>query len=160
MSSRNPRFDTRHPYRWTGAGLGTHIDPVHPDRARDILDTLLSQIDERQRQPVTDMVAHSARNADPTRLRQCLEPCRDVNAVAVNIAVLRDHVAEVDADPKVHSLVRRHLHIEQGHTLLHLDGAAYSLDHAGKFNKHSIARRPHDPATVLGDLWVNQLTAQ
>jgi hypothetical protein len=106
------------------------------------------------------MVAHRARNADPTRLRQRLEPCRDVDAVAVNVAVLRDHVAEVDADPEVHSLVRRHLYIAPGHTLLYLDGAAHSLDHAGKFNKHSVARRPHDPATVLGDLWVNQFTAQ
>src|SRR5262245_28826579 len=81
-----------HPYRWAGAGLGTHIDPVHPDRARDILDIPLSQIGERQRQPVADMVAYSARNADPTRLRQRLKSHRDVDAVPVDVTVIRDHV--------------------------------------------------------------------
>src|ERR1700731_3586988 len=40
------------------------------------------------------VVADRARDADAARRRQCLQPRRDVDAVAVNIAAVGDHVAE------------------------------------------------------------------
>ena len=43
----------------------------------------------------------AAETADAARLRQRLQPRRDVHAVAENVAVLDDHVAEIDADAEL-----------------------------------------------------------
>jgi hypothetical protein len=42
------------------------------------------------------MVADRARNAGAARRRQPLQPHRDVDAVAINIAAVGDYVAEID----------------------------------------------------------------
>ena len=58
-----------------------------------------------KRQLVADVVAHAARDADAAGLRQRLQPRRDVDAVAEDVAVLDHHVADIDADAERHALV-------------------------------------------------------
>jgi hypothetical protein len=41
---------------------------------------------------------------------------------------------------------------------LHLDRAAQGIDYAGKLDQEPIAGRLHYPATVLGDLAIDQVT--
>ena len=55
------------------------------------------------------------------------DPCRDVDAVAIKIVALDDHVAEVDADAQFDVVVRRDAGIPLGHSLLRIAGGVASV---------------------------------
>jgi hypothetical protein len=50
---------------------------------------------------VAHLVAHRAADADPARLGQAFEPRRDIDAVAVNVVLVDDDVADIDADAEL-----------------------------------------------------------
>jgi hypothetical protein len=45
-------------------------------------------------------------NKHPAGIGQRLDPCGDVDAVAIEIVTLDDHVAEIDADAKLDAVIR------------------------------------------------------
>jgi hypothetical protein len=102
------------------------------------------------------MVADGARDADAARRRQCLQPCRDVDAVAVNVAAVGDHVAEIDPDAKSEAPLLGEIQIAVGHRALNFAGAAHRVDHAGEFRQHAVAGGLDDPAMMLADLRIDQ----
>lgn len=55
---------------------------------------------------VPDVIANGPRDADPARLREGLEPRCDVDAIAIDVVLVEDDVAEIDPDPDlgVHSV--------------------------------------------------------
>ena len=57
-------------------------------------------------EPVADLIAHRRRDADAAGVRHRFQPRRDVHAVAKNVVVLDDHVAEIDADAKDQAAAR------------------------------------------------------
>jgi hypothetical protein len=69
-------------------------------------------------EPVADLLAHCGGDADAARFRDRLEARGDVDAVAEDVAVLDDHIAEVDADAIQKRLARlvahRHRALEVG----------------------------------------------
>jgi hypothetical protein len=50
---------------------------------------------------VAHLIAHHPADADPARFGQGFEPRRDVDAVAVNVALVPDDVVEIDADTEL-----------------------------------------------------------
>jgi hypothetical protein len=76
------------------------VQRIDPHRPCDVLDILFAHVLEGVRQPLADMIVDRARDADAARPRQPLQPHRDVDAVAINIAAIGDHVAEIDPDAK------------------------------------------------------------
>jgi hypothetical protein len=56
---------------------------------------------ERVREFVPDLVSHHSRDADPTGFCQCLQPRGYVDAIAIIVIRLGDHVAKVDPHRKV-----------------------------------------------------------
>src|SRR6185436_9008814 len=97
--------------------------------------------------------------ANPARLRDALEPRGDVHAVAENIVVLDDDVADMNADADLDPLVGRDRSIAFGHTALNLDGAARRIDRAAEFDQDAIAGPLDDAAAVLGDLGLQEFAA-
>src|SRR5205814_4760318 len=89
-----------------------------------------------------------------------LYPRGDIDAVAVEVVALDDHVAEIDADAQLDAAVRRDARVPLGHRLLHRDRAAHRIDDAGKLHQHAVAGGLDDAAPVLGDLRVEELAAQ
>jgi hypothetical protein len=83
-----------------------------------------------------------------------------VDAVAIKVVALDDHVAEIDADAPFDAIVRRDTRVTLGHYLLHLDGAAHRIDDTGKFHQQPVTGGLDDAAVVLGDLWLDELMAQ
>ena len=67
----------------------------------DVLDALLAEILERDVEPVADLIADRARDADAAGLGELLQARGDVDAVAEDVVVLDDHVAEIDADAEL-----------------------------------------------------------
>ena len=126
-------------------------NPIDPDRPCDVLEVLLADILEAQVEPVPHLSWTVARNANAARLRQRFEPGRDVDAVAVDVAVLDDDVAEIDADAEFDPLRARASGVALGHALLHGHGAGDRFDDARELDQHAVAGRLDDAALVLGD---------
>src|ERR1051325_5661252 len=87
------------------------------------------------------------------------QPGRDIHPVAVDVAVLDDHIAEIYADTEDDPPVLGHLHIALGHPLLRRDGTGHGLNHAWELDQDAISGRLDDAALVLGDLRVDQFAA-
>jgi hypothetical protein len=82
-----------------------------------------------------------------------------IDAVAENVIVLDDDVAEIDADTKLDPPLDRHLGVALSHGGLYLHGALHRINDAGKFDKQSVASRLDDAALMLADVRVDELTA-
>ncbi len=87
------------------------------------------------------MVAHRARDADAARSRQPLQPHRDVDAVAINVVAVDDHVAEIDFDAKAQALLLGEIQIAGGHRALDFGRTAHRVDDAGEFRQNAVAGR-------------------
>ena len=132
--------------------------PEDMDRAGDVLDVLLAEILEGDVvEPVADLIAHGARDADAARLGKHLEARRDIDAVAENIVVLDDHVAEIDADAELNPPRRRNVGIAPRHPALDLGRAQHRISDALELDQHAIAGCLDDAAAVLGDGGIDEL---
>jgi len=122
-------------------------------------DALLAPILERIRKLVADLIINKARDAYAAGLRQCLQPRGDVDAIAVDIVAIGDHVAEIDPDPERNAFALGHIGIAVDHCALHLDGAAHSIDDAPEFHEHAVTGGLDDAAAVLLDLRIDEFAA-
>ena len=101
------------------------------------------------------------RQTDGPGLGDPLQSRGNVDAVAHQVAVaLLDHVAEMDADAELDAALGRKAGVALDHAVLHLDGAAHSVDHAAEFNDSSIAGALDHTAIVDGDYRVNQIATK
>ena len=100
---------------------------------------------------VPDLVAHAARDADAAGLGQGLQPGRDVDAVAEDVAALDHDVADIDADAKAHPLVVRHAGTQLGRRLLHPHRTAHGIDDTGELGQDAVAGGVGDPAAEVAD---------
>src|SRR5271167_2834741 len=143
------------------ARVPRHIpaDAKDPQRPRDVLDRLLSQVLEVKWHLVADLVAHGSGYADATRLGQLLEPCRHIDAVAMNVLALDDDVTKIDTHAIDDLLVFGLAGIALTHRSLHRDRAADRLDHARKLNQNAVAGGLDDSPVMLANLWIDQLAA-
>ena len=106
---------------------------------------------------VLHLLVRRGRQADAARLRQGLETGGYVDAIAVEVAVLHDHVAKVEADPKHQSPVLWYGVVALGHTALDIDRAPDRVDHTGELDEQVVAGRLDDSAGVLGYGGIDQL---
>src|SRR5438874_12152893 len=90
-------------------------DPIHPNRPGDVLDLLLAGVVEGEVELVAHLIAHDAADADAARLGQSFEARGDVDAVAIDVVVVADDVADIYADSELNALVGRHIGIAPGH---------------------------------------------
>jgi hypothetical protein len=100
----------------------------------DIFDPLFSQILEREGYTVADLIANGARDADSAGFGERFQSRSDIDTVAENIAVLDDHIAEIDSNAELEALLIGYIGIALGHALLDFNGAARGLHRAGKSN--------------------------
>jgi len=68
----------------------------------------------------------------PAGIGQGFDAYGDIDAVAIEVVALDDHIAEIDADAQFDAIVRRDTGVPLGHRLLHRDRAAHRIDDAGK----------------------------
>ena len=98
---------------------------------------------------------------DRSRLGDAFEPRRDIDAVAHQVAVaLLDHVAEMNADAELDAAFRRNAGVALDHAVLHLDGAAHSVDNAAELYEISVAGALDYTPVMHGDSGVDQIAAE
>ena len=160
--------DRRHVGSGRDAGCGGHgprpgwrlraveRDAVDADRPGDVLELLLAVVDEADIEPAFGILLHAGRHADAARLGQALEAGGHVHAVAEDVVVLDDDVADMHADAELDALVLGHLGIAGGHPALHVDGTTDGIDDAGELGQQPVARRLDQSSVMLGELGIEQ----
>ena len=108
---------------------------------------------------VAHLVVHDAAHTDTARLGERFQTRRYIDAVAIDVVVVEDDVAEIDPDAELDALILRHPSVALGHRLLHLDRAAHRVDDTGELDQQPVAGGLDDPAPMLLDLRITQLAA-
>ena len=124
---------------------------VGANRPADVFDLLLAEIRVRELEPVADLIADRRGDADSPGLRHGLEPRRHVDAVAEDVAVFDDDIAEIEADAVEQGARRRHVAIAPRHALLKIDGANQRVRHALELHQHAVAGGFDQAAPAFGD---------
>ena len=132
---------------------------MDPDWTRDVLDGLLAEILEAEAQLVAYLIVDIARNQDAARVGECFQPRGHIDAIAVDIILIADDVADVDADTKFDATISRYIGIAFGHAALDVDRIAHRVDDTDEFHQHAVARGLDDTATVLDDFGIDQFLA-
>jgi len=70
----------------------------------------------------------------------------------VNVAFVDDDVAGIDAGAVLDAPVGRRIGVAFGHLALDLDGAAYRIDDARKFDQQTVASGLDDAAAIFGSI--------
>jgi hypothetical protein len=130
---------------------------VDPHRASDVHNLLLAQILEGEIELLAHLVAHDSADADPAGLGQGFEACRDIDAVAVDVAPVPDDVAEIDAHAEPDAALFGHLGLAVGHAALDFHSAPDGIHHALEVRQEAVAGVLDHAATMLGDLRFDQL---
>ena len=140
-----------------GSLLLVQAHAEHPNRPRQILDALLAQILKHHAEPVPGLIANRARDADAAGFGELLQARGHVHAIAEDVVVLADHVAEVEADAKADLAPRRRVAVAPRHTPLDLDRARHRIRDARELDQHAIPGGLDQPAPVVGDRRIDQL---
>ncbi len=127
------------------------------NRPADVLDGVFAEILEADVEPVADLFAHCGGDADAAGLRDRLETRGDIHAVAEDVVVLDDHVAEIDADAIQQATVRAFVTLR--HRTLKVSRATDCLGDALEFHQHSVAGGLDDAALAFRDGRVDQFLA-
>jgi hypothetical protein len=122
-----------------------------------VLDVAVSHVLEGAIDPIAHLVAHNPADTDAPRFRQPLQPCRNIDAVAKDVVLFNNHIAEVDPDAEPDPTFFWHVRFAVNHPALDLHGAADGIDDTRKLRKQTVAGVLYDPAPVLGDFRLNQL---
>ena len=125
--------------------------PPRPHRLGDILQRLRTHIVEDNIDLAADLPLRVIGNADAARLGDPFKARRDIDAVAEDIVVVDDDVADVNADAKFDPRVLRHVGVLLGHGALDFDRATRRIDGAREFDQHAVAGGLDDAAAMRGD---------
>ena len=93
----------------------------------------------------------------PPGCGDAFQPRGDVDAVAENVAVLDDDVADMDADAKLDALVGEHIRVALRHSALQLDGAADGIHGANELDQNAVACTFDDSSAMFGDRWAREI---
>jgi hypothetical protein len=104
------------------------------DRAGDILNRLLAEISEGERELVSDLIIRRARDAQAPRLAESLQAGGNVDAIAENVAVVDDDIAYIDTDAKNDALVLANSCVATEHAALNGNRALHRIDDAAKLD--------------------------
>ncbi len=135
------------------------LDAKDTDRPADVLQLTLAEVAEIDRHLVPDVVADGARDDDFSGHSELMDTRRDVDAVSDQLVLVHDDVFHVDADPKRQrgALV---LGFGVAHRALHVEGPGHGGDCARKLHEDGVARDLQQPAAVLEDLGLDEVSAQ
>jgi hypothetical protein len=90
-------------------------------------------------------------------LTRPLQTRSHVDAVAEDVVLFSDYVAEIDPYTESDALVLGRFGIAICHRALHLDRATHRIDHAWELAKEAVASILYDAAPMLLDFRIDQL---
>lgn len=116
------------------------------NRLWNILHLPRADVDKSRGQFAGHLLLHRARNADAANFGQAFQARRDIDAIAEQIAVALDHVADTNPDAIAQLPAAGISKVSRAQAFLDVDGAAHRFDRAGEFCKNCVARGIENPA--------------
>ena len=135
------------------------LHPIGRDRFTDVLDLLVPHRLKAEREFLFNLLRHLAGNADAPGIGKLLKPRGDIDAFAVPIRPLDDHLAEIDADAHVDALVLGEAGVPLRHSVLDVDGALNRVNNAPEFRQQPVAHELEDAAMVGRYLRLDEFNA-
>ena len=137
------------------------VKRIDPDRLGDVLELGRAEVADREIEPPLDLPIGLFGETDRAGLSDALKTRGDVDPVAHEIAVcLLDHVAEMNADAKLDTALRRQTRVALDHAGLDFDRAAYRVDDAAKLDEAAVPGAFDDAPMMRGNCRINQIAAQ
>ena len=99
---------------------------------------------EAERELLLDLARNLAGNTDSPRIGELLKARGDVDALAVPVRALDDHLAQIDADAHVDPVVLGEAGVPLRHPALDVDGAFDRVDDARKFGQNPVTHQLED----------------
>ena len=124
-------------------------DGISTYRTGDVLEGLLANVIELDRDLAENLIVGGRRDADAARFGDPLKSGRDVDAIAENVIALDQDVAEVDPDPEQHPAINEHPFVPLVHHRLHGHRAFDRIDHRGKLKEHTVPCGLDDATAVF-----------
>ena len=84
------------------------------------------------------------------------EPCRDIDPVAMDVALIDDAVADIDIHAELDPTIFRNGGVALGHNALDFQGTSHGIDSAPKFDENTVARGLNDAAAMLCNFRVDE----
>ena len=136
--------------------LGSQHDAIGFDWLRQVLHALFAERLEAEGQRLLDLPRHLGRDADAARLRQLLEPGRYVDAFAVAVVAVDDHLAEVDADPELEPRILGNAGVPLAQATLQCNSAFDRVNDAAELGEQPVAHQLENAAMMPLDLRLDQ----
>jgi hypothetical protein len=121
--------------------LRSEVGAIGLDRPADVLHPLFAERHELDRDIGSDVVVDLLRQHHAARLGDAFEPGRDVDAVAIDVAALDDHVTEMDTDPQMQLVPLADGGVARTEAALDLDRALQCLDDARELDQRAVAHQ-------------------
>ena len=153
------RRPVRQRQRRAGVGAGAAAagaNAIDAHRLCDVLELLLAHVGHVDGKLALDLLKSIVRKTNRARRGQRLDPCGDVDAVAVDVALVDDDIADVDADAEFDAAVFGNVRIALGGTALRVEREAHRVDGAGEFHQRAVAGGLDDAAVMFGNLGMEQ----
>jgi hypothetical protein len=125
--------------------------PIYSNWPCNIFESLLADVLEHEVNFARCVLLNARRDADSPGRGQALEPDRNINAIAKDVAVLDYNVAHVDAQPELEALVHRCRRVPLGHVSLKFGGAAQRFHDTAELDEEPVTGRLDKPAVVRRD---------
>jgi hypothetical protein len=81
-----------------------------------------------------ELVAHAPGDVGFPGFREAFQTSRDIDAIAVYVAIIGDHIAGIDADAESYLVIAIGLTIPLGNAVLYIERATYCVGRAVKFD--------------------------
>src|SRR5690606_15158552 len=130
---------------------------IDPDWLRDVLENMLALVDEGRVELVADLLGDGLRDEDGPWLGDAFEAHVDVDALAIDLVGLDDHVADIEADVVLGMQLGRNVGIAPAHPELDVESATHGLDDAREFREDAVARALHHAPVAFLDGRLDQL---
>jgi hypothetical protein len=95
-------------------------------------------------------------DANASGFRDPFKSSRDVNAIAEDVVLVENDVADMNADAEFDPEVLSHIRAVHSDAALDFNRAARRIDRTGKLDQHSVARSLDNATTMRGDCGVNE----
>jgi hypothetical protein len=110
-----------------------------------------AEILEGESQLVFHMFVDASGYIDAATVCQGLQSRRNIDTVPEYLVAINHHVADVDANSKLHSMPLWQVKGPFAQITLYFNRGSYSLNGARKFGHYTVARAAKDSAAVLSD---------
>src|SRR5262245_22466023 len=95
-------------------------------------------------------------DANAPRLRDAFQSCRQVHAIAEDVATVDDDVANVDPNAELDPPFLRHVSIAFGHSSLNINGTSHRVYDTAELSQQPVSGVLDNPPTVLNDFRINE----